>query len=81
VIATLSRERLVGTQTPQIFARTRLLAAHLATDQLADFADDAALAYAAGIPLATYPGSHENLQVTTPDDLPIVSALLLARQG
>lgn len=79
VAETLPRAQLVRAQTPQVFERARLLAAHAAADPTTDFADDATLVCALGLPLAIFPGSHENLKATTPDDLPVVEALLRAR--
>ncbi len=76
IIETLPREQLVRLQTPQVFAREWLSAACAAYDPAADPPDEATLAYALGLPLAIYPGSHDNLKVTTPDDLPVVEALL-----
>lgn len=79
VVETPERAHLALLQTPQIFDRARLLAAHAQLDPAADPADDATLAFAAGIPLMTFPGSPENLKITTPDDLAVVEALLSRR--
>lgn len=79
VVETLPRAELVRTQTPQVFDRESLVAAHAQLPEY-DAPDDAALFVALGLPLVTYHGGHENLAVTTPDDLPVVEALLRRRQ-
>jgi 2-C-methyl-D-erythritol 4-phosphate cytidylyltransferase len=80
VAGTLPRERLVRAQTPQVFQLDMLLAAHDACDPALDPPDEAALALAADLPLATFPGDPENLKVRTPEDLALVEALLRLRQ-
>jgi 2-C-methyl-D-erythritol 4-phosphate cytidylyltransferase len=47
-----------------------------ALNPILDFPDAASLALAAGIPVAMYPGSPENLRVATPQDLALAEALL-----
>jgi 2-C-methyl-D-erythritol 4-phosphate cytidylyltransferase len=79
VVETPARAHLRLLQTPQIFPRARLLRAHAAADPTADPPDDATLAYALGWPLAIYSSGADNLKVTTPDDLPVVEALLRER--
>jgi len=88
VMSTLPRERLVSTQTPQVFSRETLRALYAYHAPLTDDGapsvasaapDGAALALAAGLPVATFPGSPENLRVTTPADLALVEQLLRAR--
>ncbi len=64
----VEREGLWRAQTPQGFHFPEILRAHQ------DFAylrltDDAALAEAAGLPVALIDGDEDNLKVTTPDDL------------
>lgn len=76
VVETLPRQQLARAQTPQVFARARLLAAHHAVDPAIDPPDDALLASLAGIPMVSYSGSHNNLKVTTEEDLTIVESLL-----
>lgn len=79
VAATVPRAEIVRTQTPQGFPRAHLAAA-LACPTATETSDAAAIVLAAGYPLKTIPGSSENLSVTTPDDLPVVEALLARRQ-
>lgn len=79
---TLPRERLVRAQTPNIFRRERLAEAHRSLSperDFADFADEAALALAAGLPLHVFPAPIENIRVTTSVDVAVVEALLAAR--
>lgn len=76
---TLPRERLVRAQTPNIFRRDRLLAAHRSLSPERDFADEAALALAAGLPFRVLPAPIENIRVTTSVDVAVVEALLAAR--
>jgi 2-C-methyl-D-erythritol 4-phosphate cytidylyltransferase len=72
--ATVAREGLWAVQTPQVFARTLLLAAHAAAT--ADVTDDAMLVEALGRPVYLYRGSSRNIKVTTVDDLALAEALL-----
>lgn len=76
ITATLDRSTLVLLQTPQVFERAVLLAAHQQADPALDLPDDATLAMSAGIRVATFPSSHDNIAVTTPDDLAVAQALL-----
>jgi 2-C-methyl-D-erythritol 4-phosphate cytidylyltransferase/2-C-methyl-D-erythritol 2,4-cyclodiphosphate synthase len=70
VAATLDRNELRLTQTPQIFSYAKLLTAHRSAvaKGLQDFSDDASLAEWAGIPVATFPGETGNVKFTTADD-------------
>jgi len=70
VLATLDRNELRLTQTPQIFSYAKLLEAHrrAAAQNLRDFSDDAALMEWAGIPVATFPGESGNVKFTTAED-------------
>lgn len=78
VAATVDRQGIVQVQTPQGFRFQRLLEAHrLAEGEEA--ADDAALVEALGDPVATVAGEPANLKVTTPDDVPVATALLEGR--
>ncbi len=75
VFETPDRAMLYAIQTPQVFDRARILAAHRATDPALDATDDALLAEAQGQHVRIFPGSYVNLKITTPDDLAIVAAL------
>ncbi|MGE4220024.1 MAG: bifunctional 2-C-methyl-D-erythritol 4-phosphate cytidylyltransferase/2-C-methyl-D-erythritol 2,4-cyclodiphosphate synthase [Alphaproteobacteria bacterium] len=67
VAGTVDRAGLWRAQTPQGFRYDAILAAHR---QLAgmDLTDDAAVAEAAGLPVAIVLGSEENIKVTMPED-------------
>jgi 2-C-methyl-D-erythritol 4-phosphate cytidylyltransferase len=77
VTATRDRARTWLAQTPQVFSRDLLLAAH-ARDG-ADATDDAAIVEAAGHPVRVYEGAVWNLKITTPEDLVVAEALLRER--
>jgi 2-C-methyl-D-erythritol 4-phosphate cytidylyltransferase len=79
VAGTLPRERLARAQSPTVFSRECLLAAYAACDPTFDPPDEAALALAAGLPLVTFPGSHENLAARSPAYLPLIEAILRSR--
>ena len=74
---TLDRRQLWAVQTPQVFRRDWLQAAH---DQaLADgteATDDAALVERLGYPVYLVQGDYRNLKITTPEDLTIAEAFL-----
>ena len=74
------RPTLWAAQTPQIFNYNLLLSAHqnAAANPTADYTDDAAMVEALGRPVAVFPGSYDNLKVTTPDDLAVMEQLLAA---
>lgn len=80
VVETPPRAHLVLLQTPQVFTRSALTAALQTGDPDADLPDAGALAIAAGIPLATFTGSSENLLVATADDLALAAVLLAGGQ-
>ena len=76
---TVPREGLWAVQTPQVFRYDLLLRAHNAA--LGDVTDDCALVEQIGGRVRLYPGTRANLQVTTPEDVAIVEALVRARRG
>jgi 2-C-methyl-D-erythritol 4-phosphate cytidylyltransferase len=77
----VDREQLRGMQTPQLFAREVLEAAHRqARLDGIEATDEAALVELAGHPVQVVPGSAENLKVTTALDLAVAEALLAARR-
>ncbi|MGZ3680595.1 MAG: IspD/TarI family cytidylyltransferase [Ktedonobacterales bacterium] len=76
VAETLDRSTLTLLQTPQVFERSVLLAAHQQSAPTLDPPDDATLAVSAGIRVATFPGSHNNLAITTPADIAVAEAML-----
>jgi 2-C-methyl-D-erythritol 4-phosphate cytidylyltransferase len=79
VTETLERAHLALLQTPQVFARERLQAL-VASTAGGQWADAAAHAAALGIPVATFPGGHENLRVVTADDVALAEDVLARRQ-
>ena len=81
VVETLPRERMARAQTPYVFQRERLLAAHASQPPERDYPDVARLALAAGLPLRIIPGTPDNLRVTSAADLAVAAALLAARSS
>lgn len=77
VTATPSRDGLWCAQTPQVFRRDWLAAAHAAAAAVAT--DDAALVEAAGHPVRVSAGDTANFKITTAADLAAAEALLAAR--
>lgn len=74
VETTLNRSCLRAAQTPQGFLLKTLIALHQrfaanATEETGSFGDDAGMAEAAGIPVATVAGSLLSHKITTPFDL------------
>lgn len=89
VRATLPRERLVDVQTPAVFSRARLRSLLDAVPGEADLLGDlgelatalAGRALGAGISVATYPASPENVMVTSAEELAVAEALLRPRNS
>ena len=79
VVRTLERGRLRAAQTPQVFRTALLRRAHEQVRE--DVTDDAAMVEMTGSPVRLFPGSPENLKVTTPLDLEIAEAILRRRPG
>ena len=79
VAETLPREQMARAQTPYVFQRERLLAAHASLPPERDYPDVALLALAAGLPLRIILGPPDNLRVTSAADLAVAEALLAAR--
>jgi 2-C-methyl-D-erythritol 4-phosphate cytidylyltransferase len=71
-LVTLDRTRLVVVQTPQAFRAAVLRRAHLSG---ADASDDAALVEAVGGRVVLVAGAAENVKVTNPSDLVVITAL------
>lgn len=76
---TLPRERMVRAQTPQVFRRARLQSALASLPPGHDFPDGATLALAAGLPLRVFPGSPDNIRVTSAADVVVATTLLADR--
>ena len=79
VVRTLDRDRLRAAQTPQVFSTALLRQAH--EEVAEDVTDDAAMIEMTGGSVRLFPGSPENLKVTTPLDLEIAEAILRRRAG
>lgn len=78
IVETLDRSSLRLAQTPQVFDKAALLAAHrLARSRT--LTDDAAALEAAGTGVAVFPGEPWNIKITTPDDL-VLAEMLLSRR-
>ena len=77
VVATVDREGVWATQTPQVFSWEALLEAHSQVGETAT--DDAALFERLGQPVHLYTGSRTNIKVTTRDDLRMAEAVLRHR--
>src|SRR5579885_395710 len=68
VVETVDRQALWRAQTPQGFRYPEILAAHRAAAGR-ELTDDAAVAEAAGLPVARVEGGEDNFKVTTESDL------------
>lgn len=68
VVSGPDRDRLRTVQTPQSFRYALILAAHRAQTGADDLTDDAAVAHAAGHPVASFAGDPLNIKLTTPED-------------
>ena len=78
VESTPPRERLWQVQTPQIFRYDLLLRAHHTCKGV--FTDDAAMVEKMGSPVKVFPGSLDNIKVTTQGDLLWVESFLRQRE-
>jgi 2-C-methyl-D-erythritol 4-phosphate cytidylyltransferase len=77
---TIPRAGLWQAQTPQAFWRALLVRAHEeAVQQKLVATDDADLVERLGAPVAIVEGSPANLKITTPEDLELAEALMMAR--
>jgi 2-C-methyl-D-erythritol 4-phosphate cytidylyltransferase len=73
---TLDRNSLYLAQTPQVFARDLIMAAHRQTAPGMAVTDDASLVEAQGVRVRIVEPSGPNLKITGPDDLILAAALL-----
>ena len=77
ITETPERERLWAVQTPQVFRKSLLEAAHqTAQERQLTGTDDAALVEQLGFPVKLVKGSYANLKITTPVDLRVAEVLL-----
>ena len=74
---TPSRETLWAAQTPQVFNYDLLCRAYAEFE--GDATDDAMMVEVLGCQVSVFPGSYENLKVTTPEDLMVMEAVLRGR--
>ena len=73
---TPDRERLWAVQTPQIFRKSLLEAAHqTAQERQFTATDDAALVEQLGFPVKLVKGSYANVKITTPVDMQVAEVL------
>lgn len=81
VINTLERAGLRAVQTPQCFKRTILAAAFEKAHKDGYVAtDEATLVERIGVPVYTVMGAHENIKVTTPEDIILCEQILERRK-
>lgn len=82
VCRTLDRQRIWAAQTPQIFRRDWLLAAHeRAMAKGYDATDDCDLVERLGHPVEVVASSVENLKITTPQDYRRAERIVREREG
>jgi 2-C-methyl-D-erythritol 4-phosphate cytidylyltransferase len=74
VLGTPPRENLRAVQTPQVFRKDIIGKAY--QQAKGDVTDDAALVEKAGGRVKLYPGSYDNIKITTPADLALAEVLL-----
>lgn len=81
IVDTPVRDTLWAAQTPQVFHADLMAAAFRAAERAGFTGTDcASLLERAGVPVAVFPGSQENLKLTTPEDFTAAEAIL-ARRG
>ncbi|MBW2599058.1 MAG: 2-C-methyl-D-erythritol 4-phosphate cytidylyltransferase [Deltaproteobacteria bacterium] len=77
IIDTPGRNNLRLAQTPQAFRREIILEAYRSAYREGFYGtDDASLVERMGVPVKTIPGSHDNIKITTPEDLALGELLL-----
>ena len=79
VAATPPRNTLWAAQTPQSFDLELLREAHRTISD--GVTDDAAMVEMLGRPVKLFMGSHDNIKVTTPEDIPVAEAIAKVRFG
>ena len=78
---TPGRRNLCFAQTPQAFRRKIILEAYKNACKEGFYGtDDASLVERMGVPVKTIPGSHDNIKITTPEDI-FLGKLLLKKIG
>ncbi len=82
VSKSLDRRKLHAAQTPQAFRLDVLRHIYAAPEKvLRDATDDASLVEDAGGRVAMVAGEKSNIKLTTPEDLILAEAILIAREG
>ncbi|MGY3716699.1 2-C-methyl-D-erythritol 4-phosphate cytidylyltransferase [Sutcliffiella cohnii] len=82
VLETMERSSLWAIQTPQAFRVSVLEKAHeVAKDKGFIGTDEASLVEEIGIPVHIVEGDHQNIKLTTPDDILYAEAILLEKQS
>lgn len=79
VLETPERKSLWAAQTPQIFRRDLLVEAHSKIHE--DVTDDSTMLERLGRKVKLFMGSHDNIKVTTTQDLILAEAVLASRKG
>ena len=79
VVSTLERDTLRAVQTPQVFRADIIRDAYSHLEETVT--DDAMLAERLKYAVRLYPGSRDNLKVTTPDDLLVAQAIARRREA
>ena len=79
VSETLSRSSLWAAQTPQVFRRSLLAAAHEAVSE--EVTDDASMVERTGGLVRIFMGCYDNIKVTTPQDFPLAESILKRREA
>lgn len=74
VISTPDRASLWAAQTPEVFRGDLILEAFRGLT--AEVTDDAQVLELAGKPVKVFPGSYDNIKITTPEDLVVAEAIL-----
>ncbi|MFH1980227.1 MAG: 2-C-methyl-D-erythritol 4-phosphate cytidylyltransferase [Pseudomonadota bacterium] len=79
IVSTIDRRTVWQAQTPQVFKRGIIAAAHRAArEQGLPVTDDSTMVESIGIPVTIMAAGNANIKITTPQDLELASALLAA---
>lgn len=79
IAKTLDRDWIYQIQTPQVFKRTEIEAAHSKINS--ELTDDCAVMEIVGKKVKITEGSYENIKITTPEDLIIAEKILEKRKN
>jgi 2-C-methyl-D-erythritol 4-phosphate cytidylyltransferase len=82
IVSTIDRRSVWRAQTPQVFQRRIIIAAHReARKKGLPATDDSVLVEAIGVAVSILPAGNANIKITTPHDISLVSAILSAHSG